>query len=130
MDENALEKITKDVIKFVSQSPPELVSIERKKNLLKAKILAKQLEGQEKILHENLPKSVTKVVQGKKILLWQRLLEQNGSEVHERGSPTGGGARPSFMLSFEVETGIHYGSRTQRLSNAVQIGLGKQEATN
>ena len=63
MDENALEKITKDAIKFVSQSPPELVSIERKKNLLKAKILAKQLEGQEKILHENLPKSVTKVVQ-------------------------------------------------------------------
>ena len=58
MDENALEKITKDAIKFVSQSPPELVLIERKKNLLKAKILAKQ--GQEKILHENLPKSVSK----------------------------------------------------------------------
>ena len=81
MDENALEKITKDAIKFVSQSPPELVLIERKKNLLKAKILAKQ--GQEKILHENLPKSVAKVVQGKKILLWQRLLEQNGYDDME-----------------------------------------------
>ena len=60
MDENALEKITKDAIKFVSQSPPELVSIERKKNLLKAKILAKQLEGQEKILHEKPPEVCNK----------------------------------------------------------------------
>lgn len=78
MDENALEKIAKDAIRFVSQSPPELVSIERKKNLLKAKILGKQLEGQEKTLHESLPISVTKGLQGRKILLWQRLLEQNG----------------------------------------------------
>jgi hypothetical protein len=31
MDENALEKITKEAIEFVSCNPPELVSIERKK---------------------------------------------------------------------------------------------------
>ena len=43
MDENALEKITKDAIEFVSGNSQELVSIERKKNLLTAKILAKQL---------------------------------------------------------------------------------------
>jgi len=78
MDENALQRITNDAIRFVSQNPPELVSIERKKNLLKAKILAKQLEGQEKTLHDGLPKLVEKVVPGKKILLWQRLLEQYG----------------------------------------------------
>ena len=83
MDENALEKITKDAIEFVSRNPPKLVSIERKKNLLKAKILAKQLEGQEKMLHDNLPSSITKVVQGKKILLWQKLLEQNGYDDME-----------------------------------------------
>ena len=69
MDENALEKITKEAIEFVSCNPPELVSIERKKNLLKAKILAKQLEGQEKTLQNNLPGSIAKVVQGKKLLL-------------------------------------------------------------
>ena len=53
MDENALEKITKEAIEYVSCNPPKLVSIERKKNLLKAKILAKQLEGQEKKLHDS-----------------------------------------------------------------------------
>jgi len=83
MDENALEKITKEAIEFVSCNPPELVSIERKKNLLKAKILAKQLEGQEKTLQNNLPGSIAKVVQGKKILLWQKLLEQNGYDDME-----------------------------------------------
>ena len=83
MDENALEKITKDAIEFVSGNSQELVSIERKKNLLTAKILAKQLEGQEKTLQNNLPDSIAKVVQGKKILLWQKLLEQNGYDDME-----------------------------------------------
>jgi len=78
MDECALNKITKDAIDFVVKSDPRLVSIERKKNLLKAKILAKQLAGDEKSLHESLPESVEKVVSDKKILLWQTLLEQNG----------------------------------------------------
>ncbi|CAL1142518.1 unnamed protein product [Cladocopium goreaui] len=83
MDENALEHITRDAIEYVACNSPELVSIERKKNLLKAKILAKQLEGQEKKLHENLPESVEKVVRGKKILLWQKLLEQSGYDDME-----------------------------------------------
>ena len=83
MDENALEKITKDAIEFVSGNSQELVSIERKKNLLTAKILAKQLEGQEKTPQNNLPDSIAKVVQGKKILLWQKLLEQNGYDDME-----------------------------------------------
>ena len=59
------------------------MSIERKKNLLKARILAKQLEGQEKELHDNLPDSIEKVVKGKKILLWQKLLEQTGYDDME-----------------------------------------------
>ena len=69
MDENALEQITMDAIEYVACNSPELVSIERKKNLLKARILAKQLEGQEKELHDNFPDSIEKVVKGKKILL-------------------------------------------------------------
>ena len=83
MDECALNQITKDAIKFVSKSDPKLVSIERRKNLLKAKILTKQLEGDEISLHKNLPKSVEKVVSDKKILLWKTLLEQNGYDDME-----------------------------------------------
>jgi hypothetical protein len=33
MDECALEKITQDAMRFVAESDPRLVSIERKKNL-------------------------------------------------------------------------------------------------
>ena len=83
MDECALNKITKDAIKFVSKSDPRVVSIERKKNLLKAKILAKQLEGDEISLHKNLPESVEKVVSDKKLLLWKTLLEQNNYDDME-----------------------------------------------
>ena len=77
MEENALHQITKDAIEFVAKSPAKLVSIERKKNLLKANIMAKQLEGQEKELHANLPTSIRKVVHDKKIFLWEKLPEQN-----------------------------------------------------
>jgi hypothetical protein len=81
MDECALEEITKDVIRFVSKSDPRLVSVERRKNLLKARIMAKQLEEQEMDLHRNLPELVEKVVGGKRIFLWKRLLEQNGYDM-------------------------------------------------
>ena len=83
MDECAFKKITRDAIRFVSESDPKLVSIERRKNLLKAKILAKQLEPQEKSLHAKLPESVKKVASSKKILLWQKLLEQHGYDDME-----------------------------------------------
>ena len=83
MDECALNKLTKDAIKFVSKSDPRVVSIERKKNLLKAKILAKQLEGDEISLHKSLPESVEKVVSDKKFLLWKTLLEQNNYDDME-----------------------------------------------
>ena len=78
MDECALEEITKDAIRFVSKSDPRLASVERRKNFLKARIMAKQLEEQEIDLHRNLPESVEKVVGGERILLGKRLLEQNG----------------------------------------------------
>ena len=83
MDENALEQITIDAIEYVAGNSPELVSIERKKNSLKAKILAKKLEGREKELHDNFPDSIEKVVRGKEILLWQTLLEQSGHDDME-----------------------------------------------
>ena len=76
MDENAIEDITKEAIRFVVQSDPKLVSIERRKQFLKAKIKAKQLEKQEGELHESMHPSVEKVVHNKKILLWKTLLEE------------------------------------------------------
>ena len=44
MDESAIEDISKQAIRFVVKSDPKLVSIERRKQFLKAKIKAKQLE--------------------------------------------------------------------------------------
>ena len=78
MYECAWEKITRDAIRFVTESDPKLVSAARKKHLLTAKILAKQLERREADLHKNLLASIEKVVGDKKILLWKQLLEQNG----------------------------------------------------
>ena len=83
MEENALHKITNDAIEFVAKSSSRLVSIERKKNLLKAKNLARQLESQEKELHASLPTSIQKEVQDKKILLWEKLLELNNYDDME-----------------------------------------------
>ena len=83
MDENAVASITKKAIDFVERSSPRLVSIERKKQLLKAKIKAKQLEQQEKRLHESLNPSVEKVVGDKKILLWKSLLQEEGYDDME-----------------------------------------------
>ena len=76
MDENAVADITRKAIQFVVKSDPKLVSIERKKQLLKAKIKAKQLAKLEQDLHESLHPAVEKVVHDKKILLWKTLLER------------------------------------------------------
>ena len=83
MDENALEQITRNAIEYVACNPPELVSIERKKNLLKAKILAKQLEGQETKLHENFPDSLRKWSKGRKSYFGKSFLEQAGYDDME-----------------------------------------------
>lgn len=51
-----------------------LTKIERKKNLLQAKIMARKLEQDEKALHSGLPKCLEKVLGGKNLLLWRDLL--------------------------------------------------------
>ena len=51
-----------------------MIKLERKKNLLQAKILAKQLEEKERELHLNLSGSMQKVLDGKRLLLWKQLL--------------------------------------------------------
>eukprot|EP00435_Cladocopium_sp_Y103_P008521 s2383_g2.t1 len=75
---NALEKVTTYALNFVLKYPPHVVLLERRKNLLQAKLKAIQLEKDEKQLHEQLPDSLKKVLQGKKLLLWRALLEKYG----------------------------------------------------
>lgn len=58
------------------QCPPQLVQVERKKNLLQAKLLAAQTRQQEEALQAALPKSLQKVLHDKKLIVWQNLLEK------------------------------------------------------
>ena len=83
MDENALEPITLEAIRTIVTTNPKLVAIERKKNLLKARIKDKQLQKDEDLLHSRLPVSVEKVVKDKKILLWKSLLQECGYDDME-----------------------------------------------
>ena len=69
-----LEEATLFSMRYNLQKPQELIKLERKKNLLQAKILAKQLEEKERELHLNLSGSMQKVLDGKRLLLWKQLL--------------------------------------------------------
>ena len=71
-----LEEATKFALNFNLQYPPHLVELERKKNLLQARLLAVQCEEQEKNLHKEMPSSLAKVLVGKRLLLWKKLLEK------------------------------------------------------
>ncbi|CAK9014200.1 Uncharacterized protein SCF082_LOCUS12246 [Durusdinium trenchii] len=84
MDERGIERITLEAVDFVKNSDPKLVDIERKKNILKARTLAKRLEAEESALHKNLDPAVQKVVQDKKILLWKKLLEEANYDDMEK----------------------------------------------
>lgn len=69
-----LEDATLFSIQYNLQHSHELIKLERKKNLLQAKLLAKQLESDERKLHESLNGSMQKVLDGKRLLLWKQLL--------------------------------------------------------
>ena len=73
-----IEPVTKEAINFNLKNHPDLVKIERRKNLLQARLMAKQLEAKEKELHSNLPGCLEKVLANKKLLLWKGLLEKYG----------------------------------------------------
>jgi hypothetical protein len=93
-----LEAVTRYALEFNLQYPPQVVMLERKKNLLQARLLAKQCEQQEKQLHENLPPSLQKVLRGKQLLVWKKLLERyeyDDMQVYD------------FMASGVKLTGMH-----------------------
>ena len=67
---------TVEALHFNLHYPLELVKIERKKNLLHARILAKKLATEEAELHSGLPPCLQKVLEGKNLLLWRDLLSK------------------------------------------------------
>ena len=69
-----LEEATVEALHFNLHYPLELVKIERKKNLLHSRILAKKLAAEEAELHSGLPACLRKVLEGKNLLLWRDLL--------------------------------------------------------
>ena len=52
------------------------MQVERKKNLLQAKLLAAQTRQQGEALHAALPESLQKMLHDKELIVWQRLLEK------------------------------------------------------
>ena len=73
-----LEEVTREALEFNLRYPHHLVELERKKNLLHARLMAAQLEKQEMTLHEEMPECPRKVLDGKRLLLWRCLLEKYG----------------------------------------------------
>ena len=71
-----LEPVTRQALCFNLRYPAEVVKLERKKNLLFAKLLVAQTEPQEKALHEGLPPSLARVLSGKRLLVWEQLLRK------------------------------------------------------
>ena len=73
-----LEDVTRYALDFNLKHSHHLVTLERKKNLLHARLLKLKLASKEKNLHTELPTSVAKVISDKHILLWKSLLEHYG----------------------------------------------------
>eukprot|EP00435_Cladocopium_sp_Y103_P002961 s2428_g1.t1 len=70
------EAVTKFAMEFNLQYPPHVIKLERKKDILQARLLAKQCEQQEKELHASWPPCLQKALQGKRLLVWKKLLEK------------------------------------------------------
>ena len=73
-----LEDATKFALDFIFQYPGHVVELERKKNLLQARLMAIKLADAEMELHRSLPAPLAKVLEGKRLLLWKELLEKYG----------------------------------------------------
>ena len=73
---NHLETVTNYDLDFIFLYPAHVVKLERKKNLLQAKLLATKLAEDEKALHEGRPRPLQKVLQDKDLLVWKALLEK------------------------------------------------------
>ena len=75
MGDIPISKETLAALDWVTTTDPKLVVLKMKINVLKAKILGKSLESEERTLHEGLDPSVRKVVKNKRILLLEKFLK-------------------------------------------------------
>ena len=71
-----LEAVTREALEYNLTNSRELVEVVRKKNLLMARLLAKQLQAKEAELHNSFPECMRKVLDGKRLLLWEELLRK------------------------------------------------------
>eukprot|EP00435_Cladocopium_sp_Y103_P027118 s386_g6.t1 len=71
-----LEDVTKYAMDFNFRYPAEVVMLERRKNLLQAKLMSVKLAGDETALHSTMQPFLQKVLEGKNLLLWKFLLEK------------------------------------------------------
>lgn len=74
----ATHPITVEAMNFLSNTDERIASLHRQKEILRVKILIKQLQKQEEELHSFLDHSVEAVVANKKILVFRQLLENHG----------------------------------------------------
>ena len=73
----ALDPVAVEVLDRVMSMDPRLLTVERKKAILSAKVMGLKLAPAEQRLHDGMPACVSKVVRGKKILLWEHLLRKH-----------------------------------------------------
>ena len=76
MDKRSILPLTEEALDHMVNHTSEVIKLELKKNLLKATMWAKQLEREEAQLHASLDPEVERVVGGKRLLLWRKLLEE------------------------------------------------------
>ncbi|CAJ1408832.1 unnamed protein product [Effrenium voratum] len=73
-----VESPTSYALSFVLKHSDEMVKLERKKNLLQARLMAKRLVSEEQFLHSALDPPLQRVLGGKRLLLWKELLIKYG----------------------------------------------------
>lgn len=104
---NHIEEPTRFALSFNMKYSAEVVKLERKKNILHARLMAKRLEGEEKALHAALDPHLQQVLKGKNLLLWKELLVRYNYDDLAVRSAVGWKPRRSQLLSDPVPNGHH-----------------------
>ena len=72
-----LDKVAAETMDKIMGMDPRLLTVERKKALLSAKLSSLKLAASEKELHGGMDPCVQRVVEGKNLLLWKSLLQKH-----------------------------------------------------
>ena len=74
--ESNLDQMLKDVVEENIVGDPVNLCKTRLKTIARWKARAKELEADEKALHESLPEHIKKTVEGKRLLLWREIIRE------------------------------------------------------